>query len=64
MSDFHAYEDILTMIAQDNTLLDAVDFFPKLSANDWKKKGWREQSMWQFLRDFHEAVNTADKELN
>lgn len=41
MSDFDAHDNILTMIAHDNTMLDVVDVFPKASANDWKKKGWR-----------------------
>jgi len=56
MCEFDAHDNILTMIAHDNTMLDVVDFFPKASANKWKQKGWREKVMWQFLRDFHEAV--------
>lgn len=56
MCEFDAHDNIFTMIAHDNTMLDAIDFFPKASANDWKQKGWREKVMWQFLRDFHEAV--------
>ena len=56
MGDFDADDNILTMIAHDNTMLEVVDFFPKASANDWKKKGWREKGMWQFLRDFHGAI--------
>ena len=55
MCEFDAQENILVMIAHDNTMLDVVDFFPH-SANDWKSKGWREKGLWKFLRDFHEAV--------
>ena len=55
MSEFDAHENILVMIAHDNTMLDVVDFFPCL-ANDWKKKGWKENGHWKFLGDFHEVV--------
>lgn len=56
MCEFDAHDNIFTMIALDNTMLDAIDSFPKAPANEWKQKGWREKVMWQFLRDFHEAV--------
>ena len=55
MSEFDAHENILVMIAHDNTMLDVVDVFPCL-ANDWKKKGWKEKGHWKFLGDFHEVV--------
>ena len=61
MSEFDAHENILVVIAHDNTLLDIVDFFPH-SANDWKDKGWREKGLWEFLGDFHEAVKEQVEE--
>ena len=64
MSEFDAHEDILVMIAHDNTMLEVVDFFPSL-ANDWKKRGWKEKGLWEFLGDFHEVVkeNLKDKSI-
>ncbi|KAJ1303845.1 hypothetical protein OPQ81_008265 [Rhizoctonia solani] len=55
LADFDCYENILTIIAHDATLLDVLDFFPK-SLNDWKAKGYREKGLWKFLGDFREAV--------
>ncbi|KAG5765643.1 hypothetical protein H9Q72_006288 [Fusarium xylarioides] len=49
--DFDANEDVLVVMAHDSGLLDLIDFFPK-QANDWREKGWKEQSRWRFLRDF------------
>lgn len=59
MEDFDAHENVLTIFAHDQTLLDVVGFFPKETANDWKEKGWREKGLWKFLRDFEKAVNEA-----
>lgn len=59
MEDFDANENVLTIFAHDQTLLDVVEFFPKETANDWKRKGWREKGMWRFLGDFEEAVHEA-----
>ena len=55
MSEFDVHENVLVMIAHDNTMLDLVEFFPR-SANDWQKKGWKERGLWKFLGDFTEAV--------
>ena len=44
------------MLVHDDTMLDIVDKFSNDTANDWKKKGWREKGMWRFLGDFAEAV--------
>ncbi|MCJ1272061.1 hypothetical protein MMC22_011968 [Lobaria immixta] len=59
MEDFDAHENVLTIFAHDQTLLDVVGFFPKETANDWKEKGWREKGLWRFLGDFEEAVHEA-----
>lgn len=62
MEEFDAHETVLTMIAHDDTMVNVVGTFPNTSANDWKKKGWREKGMWRFLRDFGEAVETKERE--
>ncbi|CAD6567914.1 MAG: hypothetical protein ASARMPREDX12_000839 [Alectoria sarmentosa] len=56
MGDFDAHENILTMIAHDDTMINVVGTFPKTLANNWKSKGWREKGMWKFLGDLREAV--------
>ncbi|KAF8593885.1 putative N-acyl homoserine lactonase AttM [Ceratobasidium sp. AG-I] len=55
LEEFDGHENVFTVIAHDDTLTDIVDFFPK-SLNDWKARGYREQAMWEFLRDFKDAV--------
>ncbi|KAH0838998.1 hypothetical protein FOPE_05508 [Fonsecaea pedrosoi] len=45
---FDGHENIFTVFAHDESLLGVIDFFP-LRANDWKDKGWAEQSRWSFL---------------
>lgn len=62
MGDFDAQENILTMIAHDNTMVDVVGMFPDVKANDWKSKGWREKGMWKFLTDFEEAVEANEEQ--
>lgn len=41
-------ENVLTVYAHDESLLDVLDFFPK-NANGWKEKGWGELGHWRFL---------------
>ncbi|KAF8601758.1 hypothetical protein BDV93DRAFT_584809 [Ceratobasidium sp. AG-I] len=55
--DFDGYDNVFTIIAHDQTLLDVLEFFPT-SLNDWKAKGLREKGIWQFLGDFKDAVET------
>ncbi|KAH7323593.1 beta-lactamase-like protein [Rhexocercosporidium sp. MPI-PUGE-AT-0058] len=50
-----AQDEVLVVMAHDETLLDVVDFFPKY-VNDFKSKGWVEESRWLFLKDFVRAV--------
>lgn len=50
-----AKEEVLVVIAHDDSLLDVVDFFPKY-ANDFVKKGWVQEGRWRFLKDFDTAV--------
>jgi glyoxylase-like metal-dependent hydrolase (beta-lactamase superfamily II) len=57
LEEFDGNDNVFTVIAHDATLVDIIDFFPK-SVNDWKAKGYREKGMWEFLRDFKDAVKT------
>ena len=56
LGEFDAHENILCMIAHDDTMVTVVGTFPNALANDWKSKGWREKGMWKFLADIGEAV--------
>lgn len=49
--EFDAQDNIFTILAHDRSVLDVIDFYPK-AANEWKERGWKEQSFWRFLRDF------------
>lgn len=53
--EFDAREDTFVVIAHDTPLMDIVNLFPK-KANDWKKKGWKEQGRWQFLESYKGAL--------
>ncbi|KAJ4393092.1 hypothetical protein N0V93_002299 [Gnomoniopsis smithogilvyi] len=44
------------VMAHDTALFEGVDLFPE-QANDWKAKGWKEETMWRFLEDFLPAVS-------
>ncbi|QRW07224.1 metallo-beta-lactamase superfamily domain-containing protein [Ceratobasidium sp. AG-Ba] len=55
LEELDGHPNILTIIAHDDTLLDILDFYPK-TINDWRAKGYKEQGMWQFVRDFRDAI--------
>ncbi len=48
-------ENVLVVVAHDESLLDVIDFFPA-KANDFMQKGWVKKSRWKFLKDFADAV--------
>ena len=48
LADFDGEDNILTVYAHDNSLLEVLEFFPQ-KANDWKEKGWKRQGHWRFL---------------
>jgi len=50
-----AQDEVLVVMAHDDSLLDVVDFFPKY-ANDFVEKGWVEKGRWLFLKDFADGV--------
>lgn len=56
VQDTDSGENVLIIIAHDNSIKDIVDFFP-LSINDWKAKGWGVCSRWAFLKDFRSVYN-------
>ncbi|OAP59117.1 hypothetical protein AYL99_06415 [Fonsecaea erecta] len=43
--------NVLFIYAHDATARGVADLFP-LTANEWKKRGWREKMFWAFLADF------------
>jgi glyoxylase-like metal-dependent hydrolase (beta-lactamase superfamily II) len=53
--EFDADDQVLAIMAHDDSLLDVVDLFPKY-ANDFVEKGWVEKGRWIFLKDFVKAV--------
>ncbi|VUC32805.1 unnamed protein product [Clonostachys rosea] len=48
-------ENVLFIYAHEHSFKEIGELFPN-SANDWKKKGWREKMLWAFLRDFKKLV--------
>ena len=53
-----ATEEVLVVMAHDDSLLDVVDFFPK-EAGAFGSKGWVGMGRWAFLKDFKDAVEGA-----
>ena len=51
LEEFDADENVFVCVAHDGGLLPVVDFFPKGTINDWKRKGWKERSKWGFLNE-------------
>ncbi|PVH69833.1 hypothetical protein DL98DRAFT_578142 [Cadophora sp. DSE1049] len=52
---FDADENVFVVFAHDVSLYDTVGFFPK-AANDWKVKGWKDESRWKFLVDLQKIA--------
>jgi hypothetical protein len=55
VQDCDAGENVLVVMAHDDSLLGIVEFFPK-DANEFVEKGWVGRGRWAFLKDFREAV--------
>ncbi|KAH8647345.1 beta-lactamase-like protein [Xylariales sp. PMI_506] len=53
-----AHSDVFFIFAHDMEIERVVDFFPK-PANDWKEKGWKEKTQWNFLADLTAAANAS-----
>jgi len=54
--DFDGSENVLFVFAHENSIVGVADLFPK-EANAWKAKGWREKTLWTFLRDFRHLLD-------
>jgi hypothetical protein len=50
-----ARDEVLVVMAHDESLLSVMDFFPEY-ANDFMQKGWVNEGRWLFLKDFAKAV--------
>ena len=46
-----AREDVLVVMAHDQSLMDVVRFWPE-RANGWLREGWKGRGLWGFLGDF------------
>lgn len=51
IEEVDAYEDVFTVLAHDWTLYGVIEEFPE-SLNQWKEKGWKQETTWKFLKDF------------
>lgn len=52
---FDAEENVFFVPAHDNSIMGVVELFPTTS-NEWKAKGWKEKTLWAFLRDLKGCV--------
>ncbi|OAP61731.1 hypothetical protein AYL99_03934 [Fonsecaea erecta] len=52
--DADGQDNVFFLAAHDDTIEGVVDVYPK-KANQWKARGWREKTLWTFLRDFRGA---------
>lgn len=55
LQEFDAAENVLLLVAHDDSVKDALEFFPD-SINDWFEKDLAKKVKWNFLADFEEAV--------
>ncbi|RSM01880.1 hypothetical protein CDV31_011164 [Fusarium ambrosium] len=53
--ELDADENVLFIYAHDKAVTEIGDLFP-LTANNWKKDGWRQRMFWAFLRDFKDLI--------
>ncbi|ETN45949.1 uncharacterized protein HMPREF1541_00131 [Cyphellophora europaea CBS 101466] len=49
-------ENVLVVVAHDETFLDQPDFFFPNTANEFMKKGLVKRTRWRYLRDFAQAI--------
>lgn len=60
LQEFDAQDNVLMVLAHDDSVLDVLDFFPK-EANDWHSKELAQKSRWRFLKDFETAATLIDE---
>ena len=56
VEELDGHPSVFTCVAHDAALLGVVGFFPEETGNDWRKKGWREKSMWAWVGDVYGGV--------
>lgn len=55
-----AQDNIWFVFAHDSSLQGVVKTFPE-GANDWKAKGWKEDTMWKFIKDLAPATEKSNE---
>lgn len=55
LQEVDVMDNVLVVLAHDESLLDVVDFYPA-QANNFVEKGWAKKCRWRFLRDFAGVV--------
>lgn len=55
LQDTDAMDEVLVVIAHDNSLLSVLDFFPEY-ADKFFENGWTKNSRWLFLKDFVNVI--------
>lgn len=58
MQSLDSDDNVFVILAHDDSIRGLVDFFPA-SVNHWKERGWRENGMWAFLKDFRELAKSG-----
>lgn len=53
--ELDASEDVFTLIAHDWSLKGTINEWPA-TLNEWKEKGWKDNTRWKFLEDFEAVV--------
>ncbi|KEF61200.1 uncharacterized protein A1O9_02765 [Exophiala aquamarina CBS 119918] len=63
LAGFDGQENVLTILAHDNSLLDVLEYFPN-TANLWKRKGWGPQGHWRFLAPLMKGKGAEEDKEN
>ena len=53
VGEFDGHPGVFTCLAHDGSLVGVVGCFPQETANQWREKGWRENSMWRWVGDYY-----------
>ncbi|KAM5366855.1 hypothetical protein ACJZ2D_010307 [Fusarium nematophilum] len=51
LAEFDADERVFITIAHDPALREICEVYPHASMNDWKEKGWKQKSHWNFVNE-------------
>lgn len=54
LKDVDATDNVLVIVAHDESVLDGIDLFPE-TINSWKRKGYGDKIRWKFLKYFEGA---------